>query len=82
MVLIFGYMVFCREYFLWILIIECDIRIFDGSWVTMSVWLRFGGVCVGVVFWVSELLCLYYCCFLVFLSCYVCIGGVCNSCVF
>ena len=56
-------MVFCREYFLWILIIECDIRIFDGSWVTMSVWLRYGGVCVGVVFWVSELLCLYYWCF-------------------
>ena len=44
-----------------------------GSWVTMSVWLRFGGVCIGGDFWVSKLLCMYQRCFyqLCFLSCWV-----------
>ena len=39
----------------------------------VTVWLRFGGVCIGGVFWGFELLCLYWWCLyqLCFLSCWV-----------
>ena len=67
-VLTFGFLVFCREYFWWVLIIECNIRIFDGSWITVSCGLRW--VCGrDLVVFVSVV-------FSTFLSCCVCIGGV------